>query len=379
MGRPPLPIGCHGKFRVYPERGHYRARCKVRDYDGVIREVQRIGRSMAAAETELSKALRDRARIDADSEITPDTKLAAVAELWFTQFLRKDRSPTTTATYRDRLDKQIVPALGNIRVRELSVGLADRHLQAIEAKHGPALAKQTKTVLGQVCALAVRHDAMTTNPVRETSPISTKPKNPPRALTQAQALQLLAWLTYDDQAVARDLPPLVATMLATGLRIGEASALTWDAVNLHTGTLEVRGTVYRAKGQGLKVKPAPKTDAGFRKLQLPTWCATALHVRAATTGADPGDPVFPAPQGGLRDPSNTAADVKDAFTKAGFDWATSHTLRKTTASILDGAGLTAREIADQLGHAHPSMTQDRYMGRHIASPRAAHALETLHT
>jgi integrase len=83
--------------------------------------------------------------------------------------------------------------------------------------------------------------------------------------------------------------------------------------------------------------------------------------------------------GNLRDPSNTAADIKDAFEKAGVGWATSHTLRKTTASLLDTAGLSAREIADQLGHAHPSMTQDNYLGRNIASNRAADILENLGT
>ena len=37
-------------------------------------------------------------------------------------------------------------------------------------------------------------------------------------------------------------------------------------------------------------------------------------------------------------------------------------------------GLTAREIADQLGHARPSITMDRYMGRKIASDRGAAVL-----
>ena len=56
------------------------------------------------------------------------------------------------------------------------------------------MAKQTKTVLGQMIGLAVRHDALLQNPVRETSPISTRPKNPPRALTVPQAAQLMAML-----------------------------------------------------------------------------------------------------------------------------------------------------------------------------------------
>jgi integrase len=56
-------------------------------------------------------------------------------------------------------------------------------------------------------------------------------------------------------------------------------------------------------------------------------------------------------------------------------WITSHTLRKTNATILDDAGLSARQIADQLGHARPSLTMDVYMGRGANNRVAAAALE----
>jgi integrase len=48
---------------------------------------------------------------------------------------------------------------------------------------------------------------------------------------------------------------------------------------------------------------------------------------------------------------------------------------KTCATILDEAGLSARAIADQLGHARPSMTQDVYMGRKVINPQTAVALD----
>jgi integrase len=41
-------------------------------------------------------------------------------------------------------------------------------------------------------------------------------------------------------------------------------------------------------------------------------------------------------------------------------WITSHAFRKTTATVLDNDGQTARQIADHLGHARVSMTQDTY-------------------
>jgi integrase len=55
---------------------------------------------------------------------------------------------------------------------------------------------------------------------------------------------------------------------------------------------------------------------------------------------------------------------------------TSQSFRKTTATSLDEAGLSARPVADQLGHARPSMTQDVYIGRRVRNGRAAHALES---
>jgi integrase len=44
---------------------------------------------------------------------------------------------------------------------------------------------------------------------------------------------------------------------------------------------------------------------------------------------------------------------------------------------MDQSGLSARAAADQLGHSHPSLTQDVYYGRRIASTGAAEVLEAL--
>ena len=41
----------------------------------------------------------------------------------------------------------------------------------------------------------------------------------------------------------------------------------------------------------------------------------------------------------------------------------SHSFRKTVATLIDDSGLSARIGADQLGHAKVSMTQDVYMSR----------------
>jgi integrase len=226
-----------------------------------------------------------------------------------------------------------------------------------------------------MAGLATRHDALEHNPVRDAGRISPgKSKRVPRALSVAETRVLRGWLSNDDKAREHDLPDLVDMLLATGLRVGEALAVTWDAVDLSAGTVEVRGTVIRVKGQGLMIKPAPKTRAGFRTLMLPSWAVEMLRLRPP---GKPDQTVFCSAVGGLRDRDNALSDLREALNAAGFDWVTSHTFRRTVATLMDQSGLSARAAADQLGHSHPSLTQDVYYGRRIASTGAAEVLEVL--
>lgn len=180
-------------------------------------------------------------------------------------------------------------------------------------------------------------------------------------------------LESDEQAVKRDLPDLSRFMMATGVRIGEALAVYWEDVDFEAGTVAVNYTVIRAKGVGL-IRKSTKTEAGERTLPLPNWALDMLKRRHATTSF-PNGPIFPNALGGLRDPSNTRRDLRKARGGEEFAWVTSHVFRKTAATILDEAGLTPRLVADQLGHARPSMTQDVYFARKAIDKRAAEALE----
>ncbi|SEO56242.1 site-specific integrase [Trujillonella endophytica] len=378
MGRPPLELGTYGTIRFYNTDTGYRACTTARDYDGRTRAVERHGKTKAAAERALKAALRDRAGDHANGDITASSRVSTLAEAWYAALT--DLSPVTMQAYRARLDRQILPRLGQLRVRELSVGNLDRHLRGITDQHGVATARMCRSVLSGMCTLAARHDALAQNPVRALGPVNSRAKKAPRALTVPQLRQLRAALTYDDRAIARDVPDLVAFLMATGLRIGEACGLAWDAVDLEVGTIHVRAAAVRVRGQGLVVK-STKTDAGHRTLVLPRWCTAMLRDRAErlhATGADSGSrPVFPAPLGGWRDPSNTQADLREAFATAGFDWVTSHAFRKTVATLMDQAGLSSRAAADQLGHANTSMTTDVYFGRKVATTGAAAVLEAL--
>ena len=57
-------------------------------------------------------------------------------------------------------------------------------------------------------------------------------------------------------------------------------------------------------------------------------------------------------------------------TNSGAADITTHSFRKTVATLIDDEGLSARIGADHLGHSKVSMTQDRYMARNERIPRS---------
>ena len=364
-------MGTAGRVRTYRTDQGWRARTLFRDYDGKTRHVERSGRSRAGAERSLAEAIRDRVRVGGADEITGDTRVAALATAWLGFIAEQHKSPTTAFAYRYATERHIVPGLGKLHVRELTIGTVHRFLRTVADHHGYATAKMCRSVLNGMCTYAARRDALDRNPVRDVGPIGTGRAKAPRALDRGrgEAASSPAHLRRQSD---RPGPPRFCFVHAWHRLPHRRSgwALGGQDVDLEQGTVTINRTVVRLYGRGLTSKPT-KSRAGERTLALPSWCVEILLARPRT------DPLFSAILGGWRDPSNTQADLREAFRGAGYPWVTSHTFRKTTATLMDQAGLSARAAADQLGHAHPSLTQDVYYGRKVASTGAAAVLESL--
>jgi integrase len=347
-----------------------------RAFDGRTRQVEASGRSKTAAEQNLRRILQSRALAGRQGELTGMTRFADASKVWLDQQVglveQNRRSPGTVDTYRRQLRNHVLPAMGELRLAEVTTPLVDRVLETIRKKVSGTTAKTSRTVISGVMAAAVRQGAVMVNPVREVQDIDARPKKPPRALTAEERIVLLEQLVADPYARRHDLPDLVAFMLATGARIGEALATIWTDVNLDAGTVSITSTLVRVKGEGL-LRKGTKSRAGERVLTLPVGAVELLRTRYMS-GARLEQPVFPDVNGNFRDPSNVRRALRRARGQGDLAWITSHTFRKTAATILDEAALPARLIADQLGHARPSMTQDVYLARRAVNDAAARAL-----
>jgi integrase len=378
-----MPVGTYGKIKVLAlPSGAFDARTRFRDYDGTTRQVRAAGRSVAAAERALKAKIRDR-QGPAGTIITSQTRLRDLADSWLAASHSPEWSTGTRDTYTYVVKNNVKPALGDLRIAEAKVAVLNRAIDVIKARSGLGAAKTTKTVLSGMFKHAITHEACEVNPVRDATSVPRK-KSRAQALTVQQTDEITDRLRSSQSAVDYDLPDLVDWMLYTGCRIGEACAAREETnldgeplLDYEHGTWEVNATVIRIKGEGLIIQERTKSEAGWRILALPPGALAMLQRRKTELRLKaPRSVVFGASSArALRDPRNTNRELRKALDKIGYTWVTSHTFRKTVGTRLDDAGLSARLIADQLGHARPSMTQDVYMGRNVVNAAAAVLLD----
>lgn len=383
MPRPPLAVGSWGKVsRTEIASKKWRARARFRDFSGVTKSVEAWGRTGAEAQRRLEAELRD--RVDSTGPgITGDMRLLSLGELWLEEVAEAGLTPQTVDRYRDAFEKIVVPGLGGLRAREATVSAVDRFLKAIAAKT-PAQAKQARVVLNGMLGMAARHDAIRSNPVRDTR-LPRGVRKPVLALSvdDVDALRQGVRLWQNDPHQmgpkrAPDLLDVVDLMLATGCRIGEVCALRWNDVDLSTvpATATIRGTVVRIAGQGLIRQPTPKTAAGHRTVTLPRFAVDTLLRRQVQGWPNPHNVIFPSSTGTLRDPHNLRRQWRDARHAAGFDWVIPHSFRKTVATIIDREAGT-KDAAAVLGHSGVAVTEANYVQRAAIAPDVSGLLEAL--
>jgi integrase len=380
-GRPPLRIGQHGKInRTYLGGGVWLARCRYRDSDGVTRIVERRGpadehdQHGKLAEDLLIEMLTKR-RASSGTEVTLDTRIVDLVDRHIDRLEEDGRAVRTIDTYR-YCAKLLAKIIAGIRVGEATPPRIDAAIRSMRRAHGEVMAVQSKTLLNGALHLAVMSGVLGSNPVRDVSPMRAKSETKgATALTADELRGLLTKLRASEPCQRHDLVDPITLFIATGLRISELLGLYWSDFDETTATLTITGKVVRASGKGLLRIDETKTAAGRRTLPLPTFAVTVLQARRAFPYLGEQAMVFPSAAGTWRDPDNFRARWREVREALGVPDVTSHSFRKSVATLIDDEGLSARIGADHLGHSRISMTQDRYMARGRVHTEVAELLQ----
>lgn len=375
MARPRMGIGTYGAINMAEvQPGKWRARTRYRYADGKARQVERFGPSKSRAESALKQALLT---IEATrgGELKPTTTLRVLGQKFLEHKRDLQRAEGTLETYGYAVTAHIIPRIGDLSVAEAKPDRLQRFLNTVYKESGHGAAKNCRSTLSGMMALAVSNGAAPRNPIHEIERIA-KPKGRKgaSAIRPEDLPELMRKLRSAPSLIEQDTVELLDFMVAAGWRVGEACALTVSSIDFSAGTAEVEATNVRVKGVGIIRQDVPKTAAAFRVTPLPAPTMDLLRRRHERL-KEHTTLLFPTILMRLRDPSNTQRELRDIRVSLGYPQLSTHTFRKTAATMLDRAGMSAAEIAAFLGHANPSMTQDVYMNTLKGDTRAGAVMQ----
>jgi integrase len=204
------------------------------------------------------------------------------------------------------------------------------------------MARRGRTLLRSALQLAVMNNVLGTNPVRDVQSIRSKsaPKGA-SALTAEEVRDLLTRLRASEACHRRDLVDPITRFIATGLRRSELLALRWSDFDADAATIVVTGKLVRQRGVGLTRIDDTKTAAGRRTIPLPSFAVMILNDRGRRPYVGQQQVIFASGSGTLRDPDNFGAAWRAIRDELGMPDVTSHSFRKTVATLIDDAGLSA--------------------------------------
>lgn len=373
-----MPIGQHGEINVRERDGKFTAYCRMRCNDGRFRQIERTSKSRVKAVIALKKACEDiRSRTFGSIEL--DMPLKKLADMYM-EDVKSRRSAGTVQTYATAI-RHIKKHLGTLTIREATPARLQTFINTIANSSGIDQAKSCKTVLSGMLGIAVRADTIAHNPVAELARIEHKKKVgsdaiPLDALTSVLDAIDASRLTESDDA------DVLRFMAGVGFRAGEALGLCWDCVDFQHDKLTVRRIAKRITGKGMVLQDHAKTVQGDRTITAPKHVMALLRRRfehqRETKTYNPLNLVFPmAITGSIRDVGLLDRHLRQVRSQLGCDGIrlTSHSFRKTCASILHVSGMSDLDVGDYLGQTDVATTQKVYIARNQRSADAARLLD----
>jgi integrase len=303
-----------------------------------------------------------RAKADRDGGLVFDPSkltLAGYMEQWLRDSAQNRLRPKTYKDYEGLTRVHIVPALGRIKLKNLtSLQVQQFYGTKLESGLSKRTVEYIHTVLHSALKQAVRWDLVPRNVTDSVDP--PRPEAEERPTFNLKQARLFLETARDDRFEA-----LYVLVIWTGMRRGELFGLRWDDVNLQQGLLHVR----QALAPDAKSFSLPKTSKGRRKIRLTSEAVEALkrhkvalneeRLRQGTSWQDHGL-VFPSQVGTPMNPDNfVKRSYKPLLERAGLPQMPFHCLRHTFATLMMPNG-HPKVVQEMLGHSRVSTTLDIY-------------------
>jgi integrase len=326
---------------------------------------------------------RDRARAQVDRGLPlPDERLTTGDWLqrWFDNTHVKEVKPSTIRYQRSILNRHLLPFFGNIPLVRLTGDDVDRYIERKLAEGiTPSVVGTHRGMLRKAIQAAGREDRVARNVVDFTITPKRKRHAQRPTFTKDQVLAFLQLIR------GHPLEGVFLFGMTLGLRIGEATGVMWQDVDLEHRLFFLRHQVapdIQADGGeclcGTRCGRAAlvedlKSESSTRGLKLPAVIIPALrrqlvrnaHARELrlVKGKEWMEHglVFPSAWGNPMQPTRVRAWLGPLCKAAGLAPCRFHDLRHAWGSLMKSAGVSDEDLAQAMGHASAQVTKRTYL------------------
>ncbi len=334
--------------RVYLGRDHQTSRRKYhnRTIRGPLRAAQRY----------LNNRLRER---EQGRELEGvEISLNEYLDRWLQMAAKPKLRSKTYRDYEALLRRYIRPTLGGRMLR----GLAPLDVQGVyQDMHERALSARTvcytHAVLHSTLEQAVKWRLLLQNP-------SAGVELPKQSRSEMRVMSADEVRRFLHHALTTRYGEVLALAVTTGMRPSEYLALQWQDIDWTCGTVTVRRMLEKGSG-GWKFAET-KRARSRRVIKLQSWVVRLLRdlhdlqlARSILSPAAAGQ-VVKTDSGQPINSDHLARQFKRILRQAGLPVMRLYDLRHTAATLALAAGVPAKVVSEQLGHASSAFTLDVY-------------------
>lgn len=344
--------------------GRWEARyMKGRNLDGKIcygylyaptyREVREKKRIMVSR---LGEVQKDSSR----ERLCPDDRIRTVSILWM-EAARSRVKYTTYCNYHLLLKNHILPAFGDISIRQLTSAQLAEYVCLLQKEQ-----KKTGTIrviLGVLKSILHFAEELHCRPEETLRfPKITAPRSQPRVMPLGDYQKLRDCLEASDQPFEFGL----LVCMCTGIRIGELCGLRWEDFDLENGSLSIRRTVTRIENpdflpgstqqRTMLFVGTPKSLSSARQIPLPD---KILQKARKYRREDPAYLLT-----GTRkcmEPRTAQRRYERLQRRCGIVPVNLHAMRHQLSSRWIEYGFDVKALSEILGHASTKTTLDIYV------------------
>ena len=303
-----------------------------------------------------------------DNKYTPEKNytFTQIKDLWIRQY--KDTvKESTYQRVKFLFDKNISKKFGDKRISKYTVPYCQNVIN--EWKENYATHRALKSYVSTVFDFAIKMNVLTDNPMTHVSFSKGKNKIETKKEIYLEADELKKSLIYCENDSFPLTLPFFRLLAFTGIRKGEALALTWNDVDLKNMQLTINKTAAR-NNKNKVVATSPKTQSSNRTISLDQRTVEILKrwrkdqrkylLSYGQNALQPNQLVFASKKNNyiaLTRFNNILTRICD---KHDLPRLKIHGFRHTHCSLLFEAGLSVKEVQDRLGHSDVQTTLNIY-------------------